>query len=1016
MIRYTAGYVEAENNFVIQNIPSLKPNKYESVFCIAKNILQRASLTKMSTFLERKFPHKDSPLYFIDMNEPNWSKEHAIHKYTTKVFLKRLFEFLPAYSYIHSLLVPDAFVNEVVHIHDPHFIGQTVDFYLPQAKLAIQLDDDNYEEPLISRNVVYFLHSNGIETIRINKKDILHPTNSMDVAFRKIAERLQAFDSSLSVYTQPQSTDAVNCTAVMRWQLTILSLLESGVLCLDAPTWDFSIKDHEQTDMLPTALDDLFLWLEHLCHLQKRSFTKPLVSITYTNKPIGDVKIDFSLQKRWTDEYKTQEDTIFVRHDYYQDRDYFSLSTTEPITYSLVLEGKNSDLPSLLFLLENIFGFTTFKQGQLPIIVDVLARKDTLGILPPHYGKSLCYMFASLLQPCVHFVISPTKFLIESQVNQLQTFHLTRIGTLIKEEERETIQQQLVLGKYTMLYLSPEYFQTQSFRDYLKSLQTVQTIGLIVTDEIHCTSEWGHDFRSSYLGLRKVIKTYCEKSTILGLTGTASKETLDDIKEEWQINPLHIKHIPANVDKTFIVHKLHEGSSDIYDVKFEKKNTVIFTKNTNDARNVRGAYTLAKILTNQDISATYLTEEQPNRNHDIQELFEQQQEDTLNKWLTNQIPLLVTTKPFGIGIDAPNIHETIHYGLPNSLEDFYQESGRASSVATIFYHKNAIETSEDTPISATLLYKLYERFARPNQETLINGRRIREKFHTIQTAIHYLHLLGIIENSFVIHSGEYGTFSVKFKNFNEHSIKLALRQYIERFQPLPSWEDGFNPYHSLYHNEQMPLAERLLHIFIQWMDEKRTRTRHQANLLAMCEIHENTIEGTALFQEKISNYFSHSGSAYCLNYIAEHEYDCSVWFETFKDSSEQTLFQLVGATNHLCRIYPENIGLKFVSGLTRLLLDDFQDSGKEYLYVAFERIDKLSAIQKETFFVHLLTISKHFDETTKNHLSELLCHYFPDDIFRIYDALQDHGSLGIFVAHIADRLKQLGGRLYAKHS
>jgi len=185
-----------------------------------------------------------------------------------------------------------------------------------------------------------------------------------------------------------------------------------------------------------------------------------------------------------------------------------------------------------------------FREGQLQIITNVLSGVSTIGLLPTGSGKSICYQLAAILQPALSFVVCPIKSLMFDQKNDLNSAFFSRISHITGEndaEEKSEIQKEFSLGKYLFIFLSPERFQSRAFRDYFQNTRNQYLFSYAVIDEVHCLSEWGHDFRTSYLNLADTIRKYCPNVTFLGLTATASLNVIKDIQTEFDIAPQDTK-------------------------------------------------------------------------------------------------------------------------------------------------------------------------------------------------------------------------------------------------------------------------------------------------------------------------------------------------------------------------------------------------------------------------------------------------------------------------------------------
>jgi len=330
-------------------------------------------------------------------------------------------------------------------------------------------------------------------------------------------------------------------TAILRFQILLIELLVNNYLSFEED-WCFNVFCKEDLgNFAELAIDDLLNWFGNLYKLKNKiDFINPKIVINSTNLKENfqvktkEISIDFSLFERYTDENTiVSEDLIFVRTDYFgKEKNYFRVSTAEPLNYNI----KEEDKPCLEFFLQNIFDKPGFRDGQFPIISNALNRKDTIGLLPTGGGKSLCYQLPCLLQPCINFVVCPIKSLMYDQKINLENAFITNTNFITSDltsEERTKVQNKFVEGKYLFVWISPERFQITDFRGYLAAINSHSSIAYAVVDEVHCLSEWGHDFRTSYLNLAKTIEKYCPNAKFIGLTATASVNVLKDIKIEF---------------------------------------------------------------------------------------------------------------------------------------------------------------------------------------------------------------------------------------------------------------------------------------------------------------------------------------------------------------------------------------------------------------------------------------------------------------------------------------------------
>jgi len=746
LIKFSANYSNSNNNFVIQNLRS-QGKENNPAICVVKNILQRGLPTRMSEFLQTSLPDYvlEADIEFlplIDKSDSIWintikgDKEH--NDYPARDFFDTLVpKYLRKYSYVHNLIIPEVSFYEITGENNEDFENQQVDFYLPQCKLVIEIDGQQHKKDDTNRlnddERVRYLNAHGVITVRIDTCDLRKENTKFKKKITEIINRCKAYDKDLKTYEyyfKNQSKyeslaikNKLKATYLIRIQLLILSLLEHKYISLKDSKWNISIYDHESINSVESAIEDLLRWLKHACKLMNLDFDAPSIDIEYCNSSMQllqssrNIKIDFSLLKRWTDENVINENIIFVRTDYFDDLDYFEVSTADAaINYDIGLEDQNSNKDSLNFFLKNIFGYKDFVEGQLKIIVNILKGNDTIGLLPTGGGKSLCYQLAVLLQPCISFVVVPIKSLMYDQKDNLFKRHITRIAYISSDDDGETkemIARNFSKGKYFFILISPERFQTKSFRHYLSQLNEEKTIAYAVIDEVHCLSEWGHDFRTSYLNLCKTITKYCPSVRFLGLSATASLNVLKDILVEFEIGKENVKtllsytrpelHFRVKKDlggyKKVILKNLIEDldkKKQVFKLDGEKsKCGLIFTVNVNGEFGCYGVYD--KLKKDYPDAVYWYSGSRPKKcyyatNKEYEEYKSQIQKD----FKDNKYPLLVATKAFGMGIDKPNIRYTIHYGVPGSLESLYQEAGRAGrdkedAACYIIYSKEHLE-------------------------------------------------------------------------------------------------------------------------------------------------------------------------------------------------------------------------------------------------------------------------------------------------------------------------------------
>jgi len=316
-------------------------------------------------------------------------------------------------------------------------------------------------------------------------------------------------------------------------------------------------------------------------------------------------------------------------------------------------------LSSPVQILQKYWGYTSFRKPQEEIINTVLAQKDVIAVLPTGAGKSVIYQVAGLTLQKITIVISPLIALIEDQVNGLQKrgIKAEALTGKLNFNELERRLNNAEFGSVNFLFLSPERLKNEYVLKRLKQLQP----GLISIDEAHCISEWGHDFRPSYLQLH-IFKNLFPETPVLALTATAKNNVIDDIQQYLELNkPVIFKE---SVFRKNIAYKLVQQEEKLHFIaqNLPKNETAIIYVKTR-----KQTYTYAQILAQQGFKTGYF--------HGGM-LYEEKQK-MLNEWLANKRLIMFATTAFGMGIDKADVRHVYHIDLPASLENYVQESGRA---------------------------------------------------------------------------------------------------------------------------------------------------------------------------------------------------------------------------------------------------------------------------------------------------------------------------------------------------
>ena len=315
----------------------------------------------------------------------------------------------------------------------------------------------------------------------------------------------------------------------------------------------------------------------------------------------------------------------------------------------------------LLKTLQNFWGYSSFRAPQEEIILSVIRGKDTLALLPTGGGKSLCYQLPALVLEGVCLVVSPLLALIKDQVTQLKSIGVEAeyLSSELDENEQEEIYARAAEGITKLLYVSPERLSNSLFLQKITNIH----ISFIAVDEAHCISEWGQDFRPSYQRIGEFRKLFGDVPC-LALTATATPKVIADIESKLTLKSPQIFQKSYKRDNLRI---FHEEISDKYQriLDFMKNNSasgIIYVRTRKEAEELT-AFLKQKGIENVDFYHAGLSLKDKNQNQ--------------KKWQQSSSHTLVSTNAFGMGIDKENVRFVIHFSPSVSLENYYQEIGRA---------------------------------------------------------------------------------------------------------------------------------------------------------------------------------------------------------------------------------------------------------------------------------------------------------------------------------------------------
>ena len=310
--------------------------------------------------------------------------------------------------------------------------------------------------------------------------------------------------------------------------------------------------------------------------------------------------------------------------------------------------------------LKKYWGFESFRTKQEEIINDILVQKDTLALLPTGGGKSICYQIPALVKEGICIVISPLVALMKDQTSKLQKHNIKAIAITggLNQHELDIALDNCIYGNIKLLYVSPERLESDLVRERIKKMN----VNLIAVDEAHCISQWGYDFRPSYLKIAE-IRALKPESPILALTATATKKVAKDIQDKLLFKKQNvIQNSFRRENLAYMVLEESHKSTRVHKILQKIKGPAIIY-----VRNRKKTYEFSSELNKLGISSTYyhagLSEDERTANQ--------------AKWMINTTRVMVATNAFGMGIDKPDVRLVIHLQNPNTTEAYFQEAGRA---------------------------------------------------------------------------------------------------------------------------------------------------------------------------------------------------------------------------------------------------------------------------------------------------------------------------------------------------
>ena len=368
-------------------------------------------------------------------------------------------------------------------------------------------------------------------------------------------------------------------------------------------------------------------------------------------------------------------------------------------TMTQAVDSADSVDPRALEALNRYFGYDSFRPGQSGIVSAILAGRDVLGVMPTGAGKSICYQIPAAILPGVAIVISPLISLMRDQVDALNDVGLPAafINTTQTPDEQDLVFAQALSGQIKLLYVTPERLETERFRNFAVRVP----ISLVAVDEAHCVSQWGQDFRSSYLGIGEFIAGLPTRPTVAAFTATATERVRRDIVS---ILGLHTPSITVTgfdrpnlyFDVISMPRKDKASWVASYIASHPDESGIVYCATRKEtealAESLNSAVAELRAAGGADVSdiGTIAVAYHGGMSADTRE---KAQRD----FVTDRVPVVVATNAFGMGIDKSNVRFVIHHNMPESIEAYYQEAGRAGrdgepSRCTLLWNESDIVT------------------------------------------------------------------------------------------------------------------------------------------------------------------------------------------------------------------------------------------------------------------------------------------------------------------------------------
>ena len=943
-----------------------------------------------------------------------------------------------------------SFVSSQVHLGsliidvEDNFANQRVDFLISfkNKHLVVEIDGDEHQIHQDKDNLRdSALIQAGYNVLRIKNEDL--NSSNYESLINKIISILEVSDFE---FVMPDQNNKAEIALKLTHQFLIVLVkgLETGYLRIND-----NVKVHGYSKIF--NLKDLSFILD-LAISELEKLSKAFSNLYGLNISIQLKQTQDDLNKDifhiGLGENKKVLREGFIKEIKSKDDYFCQLSSFDQLS-EIIPEEK-----SLKTLLQYLYRFNEFQEGQLESIQRLLKRKDTVVLLPTGSGKSLIYQLTSFIVPGITIVIAPITSLMEDQVDNLMIKGIDNAIAIYNESnkyQKELKLKKMLSNNISMIYISPERLQVREFRNHIKTLLIQNSVFTVAIDEAHCVSEWGHDFRTAYLNIgrnsREIFKKHNRSPVIIALTGTASTAVLKDVKREIQITDYEATITPKTFNRKELKFSIYNTSSDnkastvnelikhalpnIFKVSSQK----FMLDNLNDNHSgiifcphVNGDFGVLSVTQNLrsslGMSVDFYGGTSPNSFNKTN--WNQIKKDTAFDFKRNKTKLLVATKAFGMGIDKPNIRYTIHFGIPSSIESYYQEAGRAgrdrnnseciivfsndqdrindkllntsTSLKEISDYVNLLKFPEQDDISRMLYFHvntfsgieeeldkvkalvdfIYKDGEDPKKALIRITLKSEEKRNDLEKGIHRLVLLGIIRDYSIDYSSN--EFDLLFAFASKEDILNNYLNYVKGYNEGRVKQERlkFDNFKEIdIQTYVLKAAETLIRFIYDTVERGRRRALNEMVQMSKAALKSKDSDST--IRNRIIRYFESTFSMEIDEMLENQNKMLDLCIEIFEGRelengeklggirSTKDAEELRGQVSKYLESYPDHPGLLFLRSLSELYSreQELDLIINDYLAGIKFSYEKYSKTEKEVLKFIQYYLVKTFDRSNK---------------------------------------------------